>query len=152
MAKKFIDPRTIDAEIRANEKDWFVRAKTLSEIKSYLKTKYDAGIKRFVVETIWDPETMKKPKKKYSDDFSAMITDIGKYYGRLKKKAVAVEKTLDSKAWDKLKLAVESLWPEIVGLTLPQGYELIRTKVRTNSSQLMGLPKRLQFWEVSTAN
>lgn len=151
MAKKFIDPRTIAAEIRANEKDWFVRAKTMNEIKSYLKTKYEAGIKRFAVEVKWDP-VAKKERKKYSDDFSATILSVGKYYGRLKKKPRSVQTTLDSSDWDKLKLAVESLWPEIVGLTLPQGYELIRTKVRTNSHQLMGLPKRLKFWEVSTSS
>lgn len=131
-------------EILLHEKTWFVNGMTRKEIKDHLRSKHNAKIGRRLVSEQWD-NTSQKYKRVYACEFVEALRDFGRFYG-LRKKSSSPHLDLDSNGWDRLQAAVRSILPELSGLTMAQGFELLRTRIRTNLNQINGLPRRLQWW------
>lgn len=63
-----------------------------------------------------------------------------------RRKQISRRKSLTNFEWDRLESVVVSMKSLIEGKGLAVAFDIIRTKISTNTTQLRGLPKRLHYW------
>ena len=79
-------------------------------------------------------------------DFGAFLDRHTQIYGHWRRKPESSAKVLSSDQWDKLKYTVELRKAHIKGVGISLAYDIVRVEVSTNVSQLLGLPKRMHYW------
>jgi hypothetical protein len=117
--------------IAANEFTWWHEKLTQSAVRKLIKQNTGHVIPRV---------------KGAFKDFCAVNMSI--YLNRSwRRKPTSTNLDLTADQWDKLKTIVEKLKPQIEGQGITVAFDVIRTKISTSPKQLIGLRKRMHYWD-----
>lgn len=132
---KATDPPPVDhelqREIKESELQWWLHSFPKKDIKALL---IQAGHFR----------------KISSRDLNVLLWHSCSIFMHWKRKPTSQASALTPESWDKLRMTVDSMKSYLIGRSLNQSCQIIRSKISTNEAQLSGLPARMRYWEHQT--
>ncbi len=123
-------PEVIKLAIATYELEWWMRKMSRKQVREEIKK-----------ATIIDVKAKALP---------VVLFYYAEIYCKWKRKPESKNELLDDSGWTRLRTVVESLKNYLESPLLDGVADsaiVVRSKVATNAKQLMGLPKRLRYWE-----